>query len=347
MEEGNWEEIPVDPIIINTCSNQRCYVYVYPNSKHHTWREFYSNTIEEMALKVVQYIIESRSQGDNLSEEFVFNKLFKSSTEKVKFKLLAVRTMKDSRAPMRPEYITSMVNELNLRMGYNFFVVKKLEETKTISNDKAIELKLQIVKNIINQEESPKDEDVSELENNNAVKKVKEFRMASEDDIKSIERQILDKIEEGKRKYIRGHETLFDSGMLTFHESSRNEKCIIIMKPDAVKRLLHFKILNMIQDKGFALFRMKYADHITKDDLKRFYYAHTGKPWFDKHINFMASGPVVIAIFYGYEICKKMETYKLEIRAKYSNDVTENVIHCSDNQLAAYWEYLAIQEYIL
>ncbi|MFC2097642.1 nucleoside-diphosphate kinase [Bacteroidota bacterium] len=68
-----------------------------------------------------------------------------------------------------------------------------------------------------------------------------------------------------------------------------------IIKPGAVRHEYIGRILSMITDAGFRIVAMKYLK-LRKRQAEAFYNMHTDKPFFEELIDFMISGPIVVAI---------------------------------------------------
>lgn len=76
------------------------------------------------------------------------------------------------------------------------------------------------------------------------------------------------------------------------------ERTLIIIKPDGVERNLTEDILKRYQDAGLTLLERKELTPET-NLLKQHYSEHVEKPFYVNLEEFMASGPVVVAIFEG------------------------------------------------
>jgi nucleoside-diphosphate kinase len=68
-----------------------------------------------------------------------------------------------------------------------------------------------------------------------------------------------------------------------------------MIKPDAVQNGYIGPILEKITASGFKIVALKLTK-LSLDDAKKFYSVHEGKPFFERLINFMSSGPIVAAI---------------------------------------------------
>jgi len=73
------------------------------------------------------------------------------------------------------------------------------------------------------------------------------------------------------------------------------EKTLAIIKPDAVKKKVIGKIIQRIEEEGFAISALKMV-RLTKEEAEGFYAVHKGKPFFGSVTDFMSSGPIVVMI---------------------------------------------------
>ncbi len=113
-----------------------------------------------------------------------------------------------------------------------------------------------------------------------------------------------------------------------------------IIKPCAVKSGYIGAILADIQKGGFEIVAMKYIQ-MTKAQAEAFYGIHKERPFFGELVQFMTSGPVVVAIL---KHDNAVEEYRKligatnpanaaegTIRKKYAKNVQENAVHGSDS----------------
>ena len=113
-----------------------------------------------------------------------------------------------------------------------------------------------------------------------------------------------------------------------------------IVKPSALSMNYLGPILTNITDNGFKVIAIKML-HLSKDQATAFYSVHQGKPFFDGLIEFMTSGPVVVATLMknnavedyrkviGATNPEKAETGT--IRKLYGIDMQRNAVHGSDS----------------
>jgi nucleoside-diphosphate kinase len=119
-----------------------------------------------------------------------------------------------------------------------------------------------------------------------------------------------------------------------------NERTLILVKPDGVKRNLIGEIVNRFEKKGLTILGLKMLKF--DDSLADRHYAeHIGKPFFPKLKEFIKSGPVVAMVIEGEEVvsvCRQMmgatkftEAQPGTIRGDFAFSVTENLVHGSDS----------------
>ncbi len=79
------------------------------------------------------------------------------------------------------------------------------------------------------------------------------------------------------------------------------ERSLIILKPDAVQRGLIGPILTRLERRGLKLAGLKL---IRIDDAlaRRHYAVHEGKPFFAGLVEYITSGPVVVAVVTGKSV---------------------------------------------
>lgn len=120
---------------------------------------------------------------------------------------------------------------------------------------------------------------------------------------------------------------------------------LIIMKPDAYK----FKkdiINNYFSSDGFRIINIVDNYTMSDHDAKLFYNVHKGKPYFEKLIKFMTSGPIAAYLISSknsnvIESVRKIigptdseearKNNPKSVRAKYGTDKTYNAMHSSDS----------------
>ena len=118
------------------------------------------------------------------------------------------------------------------------------------------------------------------------------------------------------------------------------EKSLGIIKPDAVERNLIGSIIKIIEDNNIKINQMKMLE-LTSSMAEEFYNIHKGKPFYEKLISYMTSGPVVLMVLEGNDVVKRYrdlmgktnpeEADEGTIRKLYAKDTTFNSVHGSDS----------------
>ena len=119
------------------------------------------------------------------------------------------------------------------------------------------------------------------------------------------------------------------------------ESTLGIIKPDAVSRNLIGSIIKMIEENNITISKMKMIT-LSKDQAEVFYKVHKGKAFYDKLIEYMTSGPIVIMVLQGVDVIKRYrdlmgktnpdEAKDGTIRKLFALNTTHNSVHGSDSQ---------------
>jgi len=117
-------------------------------------------------------------------------------------------------------------------------------------------------------------------------------------------------------------------------------KTFTIIKPYAVQHGYVGEILSKINKEGFRISSMKFI-HISKHQAEEFYAVHNGKAFFDELVEFISSGPVVVAILEkenAVEEYRKLigatspeKANKETIRGAFGHSLQKNAVHGSDS----------------
>ncbi len=122
------------------------------------------------------------------------------------------------------------------------------------------------------------------------------------------------------------------------------ERTLVLIKPDAVQRGLVGEILSRLERRGLKIVGLKLI--WLDEPLARQHYAvHEGKPFFEKLVSYITSGPLVAAVFEGPEAIEVVRHTMGEtdpsraapgtIRGDLALDIGYNLIHGSDSQETA------------
>jgi len=125
------------------------------------------------------------------------------------------------------------------------------------------------------------------------------------------------------------------------------ERTLVIIKPDGVQRGLIGPILTRLERRGLRLAAMNLIQ-ITPELAARHYRIHQGKPFYEGLIDFITSGPVVVAVIEGQDaintVRKTMgatnpaQAEPGTIRADYALEIGRNLVHGSDGADTAAYE---------
>jgi len=136
-----------------------------------------------------------------------------------------------------------------------------------------------------------------------------------------------------------------------------------IIKPCAVKAGYIGNILADIQKGGFDLVAMKFTQ-MTVNEAKTFYAVHKERPFYGELVDFMSSGPIVVAIVKKENAVEDFRDFigktnpadaaEGTIRKKYGQSLNHNAVHgsdCDENAVLEashffsgferYWDYKA------
>uniref|UniRef100_A0A915L9Q2 Nucleoside diphosphate kinase n=1 Tax=Romanomermis culicivorax TaxID=13658 RepID=A0A915L9Q2_ROMCU len=122
--------------------------------------------------------------------------------------------------------------------------------------------------------------------------------------------------------------------------ADRRERTFLAVKPDGVQRGLVGEVVKRFEQRGYKLIGLKMI-HPATALLTEHYKEHIGKPFFQKLLDYMSSGPVVAMVFEGRAIVqaarkmlgstKPLESNPGTLRGDFSIDVGRNIVHGSDS----------------
>ena len=124
----------------------------------------------------------------------------------------------------------------------------------------------------------------------------------------------------------------------------REEKTLIIIKPDALNRALVGDIINRFERKGLKLVGLKMTQ--LDDKILAEHYSHLAdKPFFPRIANFMKKWPVIVMELEGLEAVDSVRLITGEtlgrkadagtIRGDFSMSIQANIVHASDSTESA------------
>lgn len=122
------------------------------------------------------------------------------------------------------------------------------------------------------------------------------------------------------------------------------ERTFVAIKPDAVKRGLIGRIIKRFENRGYKIVGMKMLQP-TLEMAKKHYEEHIGKPFYDRLIRYITSGPIIAMILQGENAIKgarqlmgSTQPNDAEVgtlRADFAQTMEFNVVHGSDSQESA------------
>lgn len=122
------------------------------------------------------------------------------------------------------------------------------------------------------------------------------------------------------------------------------QQTLSIIKPDATKRNLVGEILAVLEQNDFKIKGLKMVQ-LNQAQAEGFYAEHQGKPFFEPLVEFMMSGPIVVAVIEGENAIERYRTLmgatdpekreKGTIRDRYALSYRENSVHGSDSENSA------------
>jgi nucleoside-diphosphate kinase len=117
------------------------------------------------------------------------------------------------------------------------------------------------------------------------------------------------------------------------------ERTLVLIKPDAVQRLLAGRILARYEDRGLKIIGLKLMQ-VDRDLAERHYAVHRQKPFFAGLVDFIISAPLVAAVLEGPNaigIVRAMngatrphEAAPGTIRGDFALETAQNLVHASD-----------------
>jgi nucleoside-diphosphate kinase len=123
-----------------------------------------------------------------------------------------------------------------------------------------------------------------------------------------------------------------------------DERTLLIIKPDAVRRGLVGEILSRIERKGLRIEDMRLM-RIGRDLAERHYAEHADKPFFEDLVEFITGGDVVVARVAGRDAVSVLRgimgatdparSASGTIRGDLGIEITQNLVHGSDSSESA------------
>ena len=118
------------------------------------------------------------------------------------------------------------------------------------------------------------------------------------------------------------------------------QSTLLIVKPDGVRRGLVGEVLRRVEAKGLTIDEMRLFT-IPRDTAEEHYGEHRDKPFFGELVEFITSGPVVVARISGEQAIavwrtlmgptNPVEAPPGSIRGDLATVIGENIVHGSDS----------------
>jgi nucleoside-diphosphate kinase len=122
------------------------------------------------------------------------------------------------------------------------------------------------------------------------------------------------------------------------------ESTLLVVKPDGVRRRLVGEVLRRAEAKGLSIGELRMRT-IDRHLAERHYAEHVDKPFFGELVDFITSGPVVVARLEGESAIEVWRTLMGPtnpvaappgtIRGDFATVITENIVHGSDSPESA------------
>jgi nucleoside-diphosphate kinase len=119
-----------------------------------------------------------------------------------------------------------------------------------------------------------------------------------------------------------------------------SEQTLSLIKPDAVERNLIGKIIQVFEENGLIVEKMKKI-HVDMDFAKKFYAVHSDKPFFNDLCSYISSGPLVAMVLKGDNAVQKNRDLMGATNPKdakpgttrnlYAVSIDKNSVHGSDS----------------
>jgi nucleoside-diphosphate kinase len=118
------------------------------------------------------------------------------------------------------------------------------------------------------------------------------------------------------------------------------ERTLLIIKPDAVANRVGGKILERVTQAGFRVCALR-PERLTREMAGQFYRVHRDKPFYQGLIEFMASGPIMVAVLEKENAVSDLrkligatdprDAREGTIRKEFAQNGSKNAVHASDS----------------
>jgi nucleoside-diphosphate kinase len=118
------------------------------------------------------------------------------------------------------------------------------------------------------------------------------------------------------------------------------QRTLTILKPDTVSRRNVGAVIGRLEQEGFEIIGAKRL-RLTREQAEGFYAVHRERPFYGSLVEFMTSGPVIVAALERDNAVERLravmgatDSQKAEkgtVRALYGTNIERNAIHGSDS----------------
>jgi nucleoside-diphosphate kinase len=122
------------------------------------------------------------------------------------------------------------------------------------------------------------------------------------------------------------------------------ERTFVAVKPDGVKRGLTGEVVRRFEQKGYKVIGLKMMK-VTRAQAEAHYEEHKGKPFYERLIKYIQSGPIVAMVLEGHNaiagarhmmgVTDPMKADMGTIRADFALVMEYNIVHGSDSAESA------------
>jgi len=128
------------------------------------------------------------------------------------------------------------------------------------------------------------------------------------------------------------------------HEQEREQRTLILVKPDAFARGLSGEIIARFERKGLRIVALRHMT-VERELAERHYAEHAERPFFGELVEFITSGPIVAMVLAGPQAVRAarqvigatdpLEAAPGSIRGDFATEMGANMVHGSDSPASA------------
>ncbi len=123
-------------------------------------------------------------------------------------------------------------------------------------------------------------------------------------------------------------------------ENTNVQRTLAMIKPDAMRKRVAGRILDIIEREGFDIIAMKLL-HLKPEQARRFYAVHKDKPFYEELVEYVTSGKIIVMTLEGENAIPRWRSVMGEtdpakadegtIRKMFGTSLTANACHGSDS----------------